>query len=155
MGGVGMLGVGVLGGALLGNIQDQTIDRQLKRDNAALHAKVTAEPRPSLFGTYQAIDAKRLELVSPEDKAIVKGIQDGAKKDGSVLDIGYVSGCLPDLHVPLLHHPDSVLQGPWWIQGRTAANGTAGRTPLTDVSYLHTWPMAFAVGLVHSPPSGP
>lgn len=80
MGGVGMLGVGVLGGALLGNIQDQTIDRQLKGQNAALHAKVMTDSRPSLFGAYQAIDAKRLEAASAEDQAAVKAIQDGAKK---------------------------------------------------------------------------
>lgn len=39
-GGVGMLGVGVVGAALLGNIQDKTIDDQLAKADPALHAEV-------------------------------------------------------------------------------------------------------------------
>ncbi|MFT3881414.1 MAG: hypothetical protein QM703_17335 [Gemmatales bacterium] len=80
MGGVGMLGVGVLGGALLGNIQDKTIDSTLAKELPALHAKVMDQSRNSIFGSYQPVDAKLLAALPAEDKAKVVAIQEAAKK---------------------------------------------------------------------------
>ncbi|HMO36613.1 MAG TPA: hypothetical protein PKA06_11270, partial [Gemmatales bacterium] len=66
--------------ALLGNIQDQTIDNKLMRQHPTIHAKVMESPKPSLFGPYQPVDAKKLESATAEEREIVKNIQDGAKK---------------------------------------------------------------------------
>jgi len=80
MGGVGMLGMGVLGGALIGNIQDQTIDAKLLKENPAVHAKVVDQQRMSIFGPYQPVDAQKVEALPAADRAIVEGVQDAAKK---------------------------------------------------------------------------
>lgn len=92
MGGVGMLGVGVLGGALLGNIQDQTIDAKLMKENPALHAKVVDQRRMSIFGPYQPVDANKVAALPEADRAIVVGIQDAAKKSAlfSLTDVSVV-----------------------------------------------------------------
>jgi MFS family permease len=78
--GVGMLGVGVVGAALLGNIQDKEIDKQLKGKNAALHAQVMGEPRVSVFGEYQPLNQKKVEGLPKDDKAVIASVEAGAKK---------------------------------------------------------------------------
>ncbi len=79
--GVGMLGAGIVGGPLLGNLQDKTIDKELLKANPAIHAQVIGEEKLSVFGKYQPIDNDKLAAASDDDKAVIKGVQDGAKKN--------------------------------------------------------------------------
>ncbi|QDU40589.1 Major Facilitator Superfamily protein [Maioricimonas rarisocia] len=80
IGGVGMLGVGVVGTALLGNIQDKTVDDQLAKADPALHEQVVAEPERSVFGTYQPLNSEKVDALPEEEQETITGIRDGAKK---------------------------------------------------------------------------
>jgi MFS family permease len=79
--GVGMLSVGVIGTALLGNIQDSTVDKELAAKNAALHAQVAGETKISVFGSYKPLDAKKVEALPEADKKVITDLQASAKKD--------------------------------------------------------------------------
>ncbi|MEW4527607.1 MFS transporter [Maioricimonas sp. JC845] len=79
-GGVGMLGVGVVGAALLGNIQDKTIDDQLAKADPALHAEVVDKPERSVFGTYQPLDPAKVDALPEAEQETITEIRDGAKK---------------------------------------------------------------------------
>ncbi|MEP0842690.1 MAG: MFS transporter [Phycisphaerae bacterium] len=79
--GVGMLSVGTIGTALMGNIQDKTIDQTLASDHAALHAKVVADQaKMSVFGPYRPIDQAKVAALTESEKATVKDVQESAKK---------------------------------------------------------------------------
>jgi MFS family permease len=77
--GVGMLGVGVLGAMLLGNIQDHATDKELARQDPALHGRVTVE-KPGLLGAYHAVDPQKLESLPEAERKAVTAAQDGSKK---------------------------------------------------------------------------
>ncbi len=81
IGGMGMLSVGVIGAVFLGNIQDRQIDHELYNLNPAVHAKVVAEAKTSVFGKYQPIDQSKLEALNSEEKAAVQDISGAAKKN--------------------------------------------------------------------------
>ena len=81
IGGIGMLSAGVIGNALLGNIQDKEIDRELFEQQPALHAQVIGDEQRSIFGAYRALDGDKLAAVGSEEKEAVATIQDTAKKD--------------------------------------------------------------------------
>jgi MFS family permease len=78
--GLGMMAVGIVGSPLLGNVQDKEIDKELKAKHGELHAKIMAEEKPSVFGTYQPVDDKKLESASADDKAVVAETGNVAKK---------------------------------------------------------------------------
>lgn len=78
---VGVLGVGVIGSALIGNVQDKEIDLALKQEHPAIHAKVVAEEKVSVFGKYQPIDMDKMEQLDQEENDTVVAIQDVAKKN--------------------------------------------------------------------------
>jgi fucose permease len=80
-GGVGMLAVGILGNPLLGNIQDKTIDSELKAKHPAIHAKIVDQPKTSVFGTYYPIDEAKVKAVSEDEQKDVKETREAAKKD--------------------------------------------------------------------------
>jgi hypothetical protein len=79
--GLGMMAVGILGAPLLGNIQDKEVDRELAAQHPAIHASVTGDTKPSLFGPYKPVEAAKLEAASTEDKAVVTETQAAAKKN--------------------------------------------------------------------------
>jgi MFS family permease len=83
-GGVGMIGAGVIGTVILGFVQDKSIDNNLRaydqKNNSALHATYATEQKRSMFGTYQAIDTKKLEAAPAEEKTTVITVQSEAKK---------------------------------------------------------------------------
>ncbi len=81
IGGMGMLSVGVIGAVFLGNIQDRQIDRELYALNPAVHAKVVADSKTSVFGKYQPIDQAKLGALNSEEKAAVQEISGSAKKN--------------------------------------------------------------------------
>jgi MFS family permease len=80
IGGMGMLSVGVLGAVFMGNIQDRQIDRELGAGNPALHAKVAAAEKVSVFGSYRPIDQEKLAALSPDEKESVAAVVGSAKK---------------------------------------------------------------------------
>ena len=79
--GMGMLSVGVIGAVFLGNIQDRQIHHELMARNPALHARVVAEERSSVFGSYQPIDQEKLALLDEGQKENVGGVVESAKKN--------------------------------------------------------------------------
>jgi MFS family permease len=80
IGGMGMLSVGVLGAVFMGNIQDRQIDRELAAGNPALHAKVAAAEKVSVFGAYRPIDQEKLATLSPDEMQSVDTAVGSAKK---------------------------------------------------------------------------
>jgi MFS family permease len=83
-GGVGMLAVGVVGASFLGYNQDSRIDQQLEATNPKLYASVVGESKVSVFGPYKALDEKKVEALPDEQKAEIKAIEGGAKKNALV-----------------------------------------------------------------------
>lgn len=80
IGGVGMLGVGVVGAALLGNIQDSEIDRQLASQDQTLHSRVVGDAKVSVFGTYKPLDSKKVRALPEDEQTVIDSIQNDAKK---------------------------------------------------------------------------
>ena len=78
--GIGMLAAGVIGNPLLGNIQDKEIDAQLLVQAPAIHAQVAGAEKRSVFGTYRAIDAAKVEGLPAAEKAKVNEVRGVAKK---------------------------------------------------------------------------
>ena len=78
--GIGMLSAGVLGNALLGNIQDKEVNRELMAESPALHAEVVGVEKVSIFGTYHALDAAKVAGVPAADQETIRGIRESAKK---------------------------------------------------------------------------
>jgi MFS family permease len=90
-GGVGMLGVGVIGAMLLGNMQDTTLDAQIQKSNAAVHAKVMVE-KTGLLGGYRAVDEEKLKAATADEQKVVadarSGVQQATLDKVAVLPIG-------------------------------------------------------------------
>ena len=92
LGGLGMLAVGVLGAPFQGYIQDTKVDRDLNLASPAVHAKITNEPKESVFGTFRAVDPGKVETLPEADKALVTGIQDASKRN--VLVVTAIFPCI-------------------------------------------------------------
>ncbi len=80
-GGVGMLGVGVVGAALLGNIQDRQVDRDLERNNPAVYSQVVGAEQTSVFGAYKPLDPKKLESLPKSEQEEIDAVKAAAKKN--------------------------------------------------------------------------
>jgi hypothetical protein len=72
--GVGMISVGVLGGPFLGALQDKTLDGRLDKENAAIHAKVTAEQKSAYLMTFKPIDKAKVAALPEAEKTIVEKV---------------------------------------------------------------------------------
>lgn len=81
IGGMGMLSVGVVGAVFLGNIQDRQIHHELMAQNPALHSRVVAEERLSVFGSYQPVDQEKLAMLDEGQKEEVGRVVESAKKN--------------------------------------------------------------------------
>lgn len=82
MGGVGMLAVGVLGTALLGNLQDRDIDKDLQKENPGLHKTLVEDKEKiSVFGPYRDLDSGKVEKLTAADKKQYDEIKDHAGKN--------------------------------------------------------------------------
>ncbi|MBI3736519.1 MFS transporter [Candidatus Sumerlaeota bacterium] len=79
--GVGMLGVGILGAPFIGNIQDKRIDHAVMAAVPEIHSKVAGDEKSSVLGKYVAIDPKKVEALSPDEKTKVTDIQEAKKKE--------------------------------------------------------------------------
>jgi hypothetical protein len=72
---VGVISVGVLGNPLLGTIQDNFLDKNLARQNPALHQKV-AEPAQSKYGlTYQPLDKTKIAALPEGERAEIDRVR--------------------------------------------------------------------------------
>jgi len=80
-GGVGMLAVGVVGASFLGYNQDSRIDQQLEQKDGALYAQVIGDEKVSVFGSYRALDEKKVDALPAAQKDLIKEIETGAKKN--------------------------------------------------------------------------
>lgn len=78
--GVGMLTAGLFGVVFLGNIQDKQIDRELQKQNPAIHAKAMGNEKASIFGKYKPLDHKKVSDLSSTDKAIISEVQTTSKQ---------------------------------------------------------------------------
>ncbi|MEE9127038.1 MAG: MFS transporter, partial [Planctomycetota bacterium] len=93
MGGIGMLAAGVLGNALLGNIQDKEINRQLLAADPELHKQLVGEEKISIFGRYDSLDAEKVKAATAEDIKVVDAIKERAKK-GALTTVALFPGLM-------------------------------------------------------------
>jgi len=78
---VGVLGMGILGTPIMGGLQDQGINADLKENHPALHQQIAGTPREIPFlGEVTGIDADKLTKLSDEDKATVTAVRYPHKK---------------------------------------------------------------------------
>src|SRR5262249_49123489 len=75
-----MLGVGVVGAALLGNIQDKEVDKQLAQKNPAIYKEVVGPTKQSVFGPYQPIDESKVSKQPAAAQEEIKTLKEDAKK---------------------------------------------------------------------------
>jgi hypothetical protein len=80
-GGVGMLGVGVVGAALLGNIQDRQIDRDLEKNSPAVYSEVVGVEQTSIFGKYKALDPEKVKTLGQPLQKEIDAVRASAKKN--------------------------------------------------------------------------
>lgn len=78
--GLGMLSAGVIGNALLGNIQDQTVEAKLQENAPAIHQQVVGEEKTWIFGEYRAIEQGEVANLSEAEQETVTELQREAKK---------------------------------------------------------------------------
>jgi MFS family permease len=84
-GGVGMIGAGVIGAVILGFIQDKEIDQSLlqydRQHQTELHSTYVTESRQSVFGSYHALDGRKLSIAPLDDQTTINGVRENAKKE--------------------------------------------------------------------------
>ena len=85
---VGMLAVGIVGAPLLGNFQDQYVDREVKTYNAEVHQQVM-ESKKGILGTYNGLNQDKLASLDDATKNEVAAIQEGAQK-GTLSTVAYL-----------------------------------------------------------------
>jgi MFS family permease len=78
--GVGMLGVGIIGTALLGYIQDTSVDRHLLTQRPEIHQQVRTE-KQWVLGSYPTLDEQRVQQLPEAEQSAITEISNEAKKD--------------------------------------------------------------------------
>lgn len=68
---VGAISVGVLGNPLLGTMQDHFLDKNLARQDFALHQKIAAPVQTKYGLKYQPLDQAKIESLSPAERSEV------------------------------------------------------------------------------------
>jgi hypothetical protein len=72
---VGLIAVGVLGNPLLGALQDNSLDRNLARQNPAVHQKVV-EPAQTKYGfTYRPLDKTKIAALPANERSEVEQVR--------------------------------------------------------------------------------
>jgi hypothetical protein len=69
--GVGMLGVGIIGLPLMGYLQDKEIENRLKSSPQVYARVIESADKVSPLGKYRPLDAKKVERLPKDDKALV------------------------------------------------------------------------------------
>lgn len=84
-GGFGMIAAGIIGAAILGFIQDKSVDSKItaydKENNTAIHSTYVTEQKTSLFGDYEALDQNKLANANPQEQHTIATIRETAKKE--------------------------------------------------------------------------
>ena len=80
VGGVGMLAVGIAGAPFMGFLQDREVDRNLAASAPALHQQLI-EPKSSIFGDYQGLNAGRVAALGPAEQQQVAEVTGESQKD--------------------------------------------------------------------------
>lgn len=77
--GVGMLAVGIVGAPFLGYFQDNSISTHLQQQRPELYQEYTTEKTWAL-GHVNALDQEKLKAASEEDRELVMGLAETARK---------------------------------------------------------------------------
>lgn len=85
---VGMLAVGIVGAPLLGNFQDQFVDKAVNNYSTEVHQKVM-ESKKGILGTYNGLNQEKLERLDIADQNKIAEIQEGAQK-GTLSTVAYL-----------------------------------------------------------------
>lgn len=84
-GGLGMIAAGVIGAGILGFIQDNSIEKGIKKydvtNNASLSKNYLTVEKTSVFGDYRAIDQQKLSSASTDEFITITSVQQKAKKE--------------------------------------------------------------------------
>jgi len=84
MAGAGMLAAGILGSVMLGTAQDHATSHALAEYDAANRTTYAetylAAPKTGLFGSYEALDPKRVAAAPAADRTILDGVVATSKK---------------------------------------------------------------------------
>jgi len=84
MAGAGMLAAGILGSVMLGTAQDHATSRALTEYDAANRTTFAqtylSAPRTGLFGSYEALDPKKLATAPAADRDLLMGVAAASKK---------------------------------------------------------------------------
>ncbi len=85
---VGMLAVGIVGAPLLGNFQDQYVDREVNAYSTEIHQQVM-ETKKGILGTYNGLNQEKLAALGDTAKNEIAAIQEGAQK-GTLSTVAYL-----------------------------------------------------------------
>jgi len=72
---VGVISVGVLGNPFLGTIQDHYLDKNLAKQNPALHEKIADAPESKFGLTFQPLDQAKIAALPAPEQAEVETIR--------------------------------------------------------------------------------
>ena len=86
--GVGMLAVGIVGAPLLGNFQDQYVDKEVMAYDSAVHQQVM-ESKSGLLGNYNGLNQDKVAGLDENVKQQIESIRQGAKK-GTLSTVAYL-----------------------------------------------------------------
>jgi MFS family permease len=83
--GVGMIAVGMIGAVFLGFVQDREIDKKVRDydriNQSSIHGKYFTSDKPSILGTYHALDYTMLATAPAEEQMVIEQSQALAKKE--------------------------------------------------------------------------
>ncbi len=102
-GGVGMMAAGVIGAAIVGFVQDTSIDRKLRESQPTLHQAYATQPHTSIFGDYRSIDQVKLATATSAERDIVESIKGEAKK-GALRTVAVFPVIMLMVYVSLILH---------------------------------------------------
>lgn len=78
---VGVLFMGIVGAPLIGLVQDQSVDADLRETAPEIHQAIAGEPREAILGlTVPTIDTEKLAALPEEKQTVVAEVRDGEKK---------------------------------------------------------------------------
>ena len=77
---VGVLGMGILGVPLMGFFLDEGVDRGLREQHPALHAKVDGGPKNTMFGELPSLNNEAVEALSEEEGGQLAAVVNENKK---------------------------------------------------------------------------
>lgn len=78
--GVGMLAVGIVGAPFMGAMQDRAVDENLAAQAPQLYDQVI-EPRSSIFGDYEGLNAGSVAALPQADQETIAGVVEASQKD--------------------------------------------------------------------------